>query len=396
MTLLQFSNSFFALLIYPIVLPTIGPENYGLYVLYNSIVAFLLIFVNFGFDLLALKKISLNTDNKTIKQQVFFEIFWAKLYLILFLFILVHPILYFLDNYFLHPYLFYVVFLQIFGAIIPTWYYQAMSNMKSFTLIQVSIKALTLASIIIFIKSKNDDIIFAFIISLSIILMGVIGFISVIIKEKFAFSHYSLAKLKYTYKEASPFFINNLVIGIKDNGIVWYMGVFFGLRELAIYDLAQKVVSPLRTLLISVNTALFPKLVKNPTWEKIRKLLIIEGLIGLLAVVLISLYGWWAVSFLSQGELNEAYLMAILLAFTIPLWLIAGCFINFVFVSQSVYHVLAKSQICALATMWLLIIMLSPLYSGIFLIPLVIVLCGMVELLYYYIHTKKIFNGDNQ
>lgn len=396
MTLLQFFNSFFALLIYPIVLPIIGIDNYGLYVFYNSIILFLLIFVNFGFDLLALKKITLNKDDKKNRQMVFFEVFWAKIYLLLLICFLTGVGLFFLKDNIINIWLFLAVFAQSFSVFLPTWYYQAMSNMKYFSVIQVLIKIITFFAIIFLINDNSDNVLFAIIMSLSLILTAVISFLVVVINEKFFFVFFSFGKLLDFYRESLAFFFNNLVIGLKDNGIVWYMGLMFGLREIAIYDLAQKVVSPLRTLFISVNTAIFPRFIKEVEWDKIKKLIVAESIIGFLAVLIIVIFGYLAVDFLGNGQLDEAYPMAIILGLTIPLWLIAGCFINFVFVSHSAYYVLVKSQIWALFSFWLLIMTISPFYSGIFLIPLAIVLCGMVELMYYYINSKNIFRSIKQ
>lgn len=391
MTLLNFFNSFFALLIYPMVLPIIGVDSYGLYIFYNSIILFLLIFVNFGFDLLALKKITFNKDDKKNRQIVFFEVFWAKMYLLLLICSLTGVGLFFLKDNIVNIWLFLAIFAQSFSVFLPTWYYQAMSNMKYFSVIQVLIKIITFFAIMFLINDNGDNVLFAIIMSLSLILTTVISFLMVVINEKFFFVFFNFGKLLDFYRESSAFFFNNLVIGLKDNGIVWYMGLIFGLREIAIYDLAQKVVSPLRTLFISINTAIFPRFIKEVEYGKIKKLIIAEGVIGFLAVLIIVIFGYLAVDFLGNGQLDEAYPMAIILGLTIPLWLVAGCFINFVFVSHSAYYVLVKSQIWALLSLWLLIMIISSFYSGIFLIPLVIVLSGMVELICYYINAKNIF-----
>ena len=58
MTLLLVLNSYFALLIYPYLIKTLGKESYGIYVYGFTIASFFTTFVSFGFDMTGLRSIS--------------------------------------------------------------------------------------------------------------------------------------------------------------------------------------------------------------------------------------------------------------------------------------------------------------------------------------------------
>ena len=81
MTILQILNSLFYLLIYPFLIRTLGVESYGLYIFAMSIVTYFITFVNFGFEMPAVKIIAQNPDDKLIKSKTLSEVLSAKIYL---------------------------------------------------------------------------------------------------------------------------------------------------------------------------------------------------------------------------------------------------------------------------------------------------------------------------
>ena len=118
---------------------------------------------------------------------------------------------------------------------------------------------------------------------------GFFSFFAVVLFDGIKFKLAKSFEVWGWYKDAFPFFLSNSVGVIKEQSIILLIGVFFGMRDVAIYDLANKIVIIPRTLLMSINGALFPKIITSASRETVRKIIRWEFIIGV-AVVGLSVF----------------------------------------------------------------------------------------------------------
>lgn len=390
MTTLQFVNSFFYLAIYPFLIGKIGAHNYGSYVFCYSIITFGIFFINFGFDLPAIKKISQNKENNNEKEKLFSTIFYSKLILLLLFSIFLFVITCLFENIYIYKSLILIVYIQAIATVfLPMWYFQGIEAMRGVTLIQVIIKIASLPFIFYLIKDENDIDIFALIVSLNSLLIGVLAFIWIIVKEKLKLRLISNKRIKNIFIESTPFFLNSVTSIVKDQSIVIVMGLYFGMKEVAIYDLAMKVVSIPRTIVISLNAAIFPKLINNLSVIKLKKLIKFEYLLSVIIIFFVIAFGRFAINFLSNGTLMEAYYVSVFLSLTILSWLIVGCFINFIFIPTGNTNLIVKNQIYALFSLIIFILLGLLFNKSIYVISSAVVFSAIIEILYCYFVTNK-------
>lgn len=391
MTILQVLNSFFYLLIYPYLIRTIGAEKYGLFVFATSITTYFIFLVNFGFDMPATKVIVLNVDDKNSLQKTLSCVFTAKFYI----FILASVILMFLC--FLFPLfrnnyqLFLICFTQIISFIIfPQWYFQAIQKMRIVTYIQLSLKLLSLPIIFLVIKNSADLNLYALIVSLSSILGGLIAFLIINFKYQLKITFVKYNELRIWFRDALPFFLSNSAGVIKEQGLTMLIGLFLGMKEVAIYDLANKIISIPKTLLTSINAAIFPKIITTISSEKIKKIINIEMILSLTVILTVIILGKYAVNFLGGESMEQAYPLSILLSTTVMVWLVVGAYISFVFIPNNKYFFVTRNQIVALLSC-VFFVFLGLLYEkSVLILGLAIALSGLCELIYCkYISTKN-------
>nr|WP_314546164.1 oligosaccharide flippase family protein [uncultured Empedobacter sp.] len=390
MTILQVLNSFFYLLIYPFLIRTLGLESYGLFVFATSITTYFVFLVNFGFDLPATKAIALNVDDKTSLQKTLSCVFTAKFYLfllaIIVLIVLILTVPIFKNNY----QLFLISFSQIISFVFfPQWYFQAIQKMKIVTYIQLGFKLLSLPVIFLIIKNATDLNIYASIVSLSSILGGIVAFIIINFKHHLRISFVSYNELKIWFKDALPFFLSTSAGVFKEQSVIIILGSFFGMKEVAIYDLASKIITIPRTLFTSINGAIFPKLIHNIDKTKIKKLINIESLISLSVIFFITLFGKWVVEFMGGKDMLLAYPLAILLSVTVMTWLVVGAYINFVFIPANMYFFVTKNQLIALGSFALFATIGLIIYKNILIFGAAMALSGITEILYCKFVSKK-------
>lgn len=390
MTVLQILNSFFYLLIYPYLIRVFGAETYGLFVFATSVSLYFSFVVNFGFDLPATKELVENLDNKHKVNEILSRVFYSKLILLLislFIFVVLSIIVPIIrDNF----WIFFVCFLQVFSSIIfPQWYFQAIQNMRIVTFIQLFFKILSLPLIFVLLRSKDDLLIYAAIVTGSSILGGVVAFFILIVKYKIQFLKITVKNMLNGFKNALPFFISLSAGTIKEQSIPLLIGSFFGMKEVAIFDLANKLIIIPRTIFASLNSAIFPVMVKNIQISKIRKILKAEYILSLIVIGGIIAFGKFAVEILGGEEMSSAYYVAIFLSFTVASWLIVGAYLNFVFIPNNKFYIVSKNQLLALTSFFVYFFVGILIYKSIIVFAIAIGLSAITEIIYCYLLTKK-------
>lgn len=390
MTVLQVINSLFYVMIYPYLIRTLGAESYGLYIYALSIVTYFIFIVNFGFDLPATKAVAQENDNPTAIANVLSCIFTAKIYMlvvsVLIFFVLLITIPFLREHYLL----FVIVFGQTINfALFPTYYYQGMQKMKTATIIQVIFKLLSLPFIFVLVKSSSDLSVFAIISTTTMIIGGLVAILMVVFVDKLYIRWVSFSELRKWFKEAFPFFLSNSVGTLKEQGIPIIIGAFFGMRDVAIYDLANKLIIIPRTVLMSLNAALFPKVVTENNKATIQKIIKYEFLIGLSVIGLIVAFGYWVILFLGGESMTDAYPLAIVLSVTVLSWLVVGAIISFLFIPNHKYYLVTINQILALISVALFILCGFSIKISIFVLVGALAFSGIVEIIFCLFQTKK-------
>ena len=390
MTFLQVLNSLFYLIIYPYLIRTLGVENYGLYVFATSISMYFVTFVAFGFEMPALNSIVLNQNNDKVKSYILSCVFTAKIYLevlSLIVFVLLITLIPFLNKNWI---IFSICFSNtLTGILFPTWYFQGIQNMRIVTLIQLSFKITSLIFIFIFVKSANDLCLFVLIVNSTNIGGAVVAFSIIQFVHKIKIQFVVFSQLKKWFVDAMPFFWTVAAGTVKSQSITLITGGFFSLSDVAIYDLAYKIISIPSTLLTSINSALFPKMNANLKTEKVRIILRYESLLGLLVIFFVVFFGKWIVILLGGEKMVSAYPMTIILSLTIYAWLVVGAYINFVFIPNKLFYFITKNQSVALLSFFVYFLLGFLFFKSVLVLVVALSMSALTEVLFCRFIVRK-------
>lgn len=390
MTFLQGANLLIGLLLYPYLIRVLGKESYGTYIFIFSNIQFFFIFVSFGFSFPALKKISLNPNDNQIKSQTVSEVFTAKSIFFVFCAIALTVLIFAVPFVQKNAIFYIIIFITLLTDILfPSWYFQGTQKMKFVTYVNLTLRILTIPLIFIFIKSPDDLLKYTLIVSLLPVLGGIFTFFYLQTKEKIQIRFVSVKNLKPLFADALPFFWTSAFGTIKTETITFIVGTFFNMESVALYDLANKIVSIPRLITNSINSALFPKVLQNYSSENVKKIIRYETIIGLSISVLVAVLGYWAVLILGGKTMLAAYPLAVILSFTIYTWLIVGCYIDFLFVPQNKYYFVTKNQFAALISFLIFAAMALLISKNIVLLVSAYVLSHVVEIIYCRYLIKK-------
>lgn len=391
MTLLLVLNSFFGLLIYPYLIRTLGAESYGIYIFASTVVNYFICFIGFGFDMYGVRLIAENPFSIKKKSNVLSIIFTTKLYLeivSIILAVLVSFVFPILRTYF---WVYIVCFANtLLNIFFPTWYFQGVQKMRVVSYIQLIFKLLSLPFIFIFIKKPDDILLFAIIMTASSLLGALYAFIHLLVFEKLKIS---LVPIKHTLvyiKESQYFFYTNFLNMMKIQTINLIIGTRYSMTDLALYDLANRIVSIPLMLITNINSALFPKVVSNFNVPLIKKILMTERIIGILAVLTVVIFGKIAIQILGGEAMEGSYWIAVILSFTIFAFLQTSCYIGLILIPNRKDSYVLKDLILSFTTLFTLIVLGMLLSKNILVLPLAFSLAALAELLYLRNVSKKI------
>lgn len=390
MTILQILNSFFYLLIYPYLIRILGAEQYGVHVFATSVVSYFVFFITFGLDLPATKAIAENVDNKDKMQEILSSIFTAKTYLFFISILVLAGLLWIVPKFYIYKEVIALCFISVYSYVLfPQWFFQGIQKMRVVTYIQLGVKILSLPVIFAMVKSTEDFFVYVVIITFSTLLGSIIAFFIIKYQYKLNIRWQDMSMLKHWFVEGKPFLFSSLSNSIKEYSIPIIIGSFFGMREVAIYDLANKIIIVPRTLFMSVNAAIFPKLIVNIKNNIVKKIIRVEALVSMSVVVLVAIFGRYIVDIMAGSGMEDAYYLAILLSFTIIPWLVVGAYINFVFIPQRKSYYVTKNQFIAMVSFFIFCFGGLLISRDILIIGGAMALSGLLEILYCIYITKK-------
>ena len=377
-------------LIYPYLIRALGGSAYGLYVFATSISTYFLFVINFGFDLPATKAIAANFNNEKNLENIISSIFTSKTYLFLICLFVFVGMLYTIPVFSKNKSIFFLCFVSVYSFVLfPQWFFQGVQSMKTVTFIQLGIKLLSLPLIFWLVKKEGDLFSYVSILTFTNLVGGIIGFC--IIRFKFHLKTYwlPLSSLKIWFKQSQPFFLSSLAGSLKEYSVPIIIGSFFGMKEVAIYDLANKIVMVPRTIFMSVNAAIFPKLIVNIKNHIVKKIIKIETAISLFMVLLIVVFGRFIIHIMGGNGMEDSYYLSILLAVTIVSWLVVGAYINFVFIPHNKNKYIAINQVMAMFSFFIFCIGGLLVYKSIMVLGVAIALSGILEIVFCVSITYK-------
>lgn len=385
MTLLQFASIFIGLITYPYVIGVLGTALYGLYIFILSFSMLFGVFVSFSVDMLATKEIAQNFENKQKKSEILSSIFFLRLFLFGFSFVglLILSLLFqFVSEYLL---LYILCFMININAILfHTWYFQGIQKMKIVTYIKVGCKILTLPFIFLCINNKNDLILYIIIVVLSDIIGSCYGFYYLLTKEKVKIYWCGFNIIKSRLLASLPFFYKNVLGEIRGQAVPQIMGAYIGLHEVALFDLAKKIVGIPYSLVININNALFPKLAQYRTEQMINKLFKYEAFVGLFCIISVFTLGSFAVEILGGKVMAESYYLTVILSVIILLDLLIGIFFRFIFILEDKTYLIFQAQIVAFVSFFTFIFISLYFYNSIYVFAMGTIIAGIAELVFCY------------
>jgi O-antigen/teichoic acid export membrane protein len=318
LSVLQVSNLLIFLLTIPYLFRVLGKENYGLVVFAQTIAIYFSIIVNFGFTVTGTRDISISRDNHEKVNKIISLILTLKsLFFMLSLFILTVLIL-FIPLFAKHPYIFYFSMLFCLSeALFPIWYFQGIEKMKYITFINIGTRVISAISIFHFIKNPEDYVLVPVLLGIGTISGVIVGLFIVFRIHNNSFKIPTVAAMKSCFVDNIPLFISNVSSQIYVNANKLIVGSFLGMQEVAIYDVADKIVNLVKVPVLIVGQTLFPRVSRTKNVRFVKSAMWLVFIFFLFVYSVIFLFANQIIALFTGSENNEAASLLRLLAASI-------------------------------------------------------------------------------
>lgn len=291
--LIQGLNFLLPLVTLPYLLATLSVDSFGKYSFAFAFSQFIILFVDFGFNLSATKKIAENFTNKNLVKNVFWKINIIKLIFLLLSFILAIILIYTVDKISYYKEGILVSFIMIFGtAIFPIWWFQGLNKMRVLSIISASSKLITYPLIFVFVKESDDSNFAIFFQSLSILLAGLFSYFYIFINFKHYFTDIKIEKKYSEYYmeivEAWPVFLSNSSISLYTNSLTLLLGFFSSSYNVGLFGAMERIVRVVCFgVLGPVNQACFPVIARTKKIDFIKAKRIFKIVLFSITIILI-------------------------------------------------------------------------------------------------------------
>lgn len=318
LSILEIIGLLLPLISYPYVIRTVGADNYGVVVFCQAIIAYVVIIINFGYNVSATRKISENRTNVFKIREIYSSIVYQKLLIFAICLVSGLFVLIFLK------YDYSVILLGFIGLCIqevffPTWLFQGLERMKFITIITFVAKCSCLILIFLFVHDKKDYACIPVLYSIGGFFTSVLSVI--ILKKKFDiyFVKVSKYRMKEDFLESLPFFTSRLSAIVMERGNVLVIGTFFSYDMVAIYDLCAKIVSILKTPFSLVAQVIYPNVAKSKNMLLVKKSIKIVLLFGAFVCLFVYIFAPNIILLLSDTSMLGAVSILKIMVLYVPI-----------------------------------------------------------------------------
>jgi len=305
LTVLRFFNIGVKFFLVAYLVRVLGTINYGVLTWTDSIIQYFIILINFGFNIYAAKYIVENKKNTDSINKITSAVFIIKIVLFLVSFLALY-ILSFTEALSLYSHFLFLMLLMGIGEVFfPIWYFQGVEKLQIATYITVFSRLILVVGTLLLVKTPEDLIIHILLIVLSNVIMGILGYITLVRSFDFKFSFVSIYEIKKILKEAYMFFLGRFLSLTFNSMTIFLIGLFYTMDFVSGFDVALKIVLVCIIPFDMLQQAVFPTITRNKNKKSLKKLIFFSVILGIVFSIIIYQFSFELLSLFGGDELKK-------------------------------------------------------------------------------------------
>lgn len=329
----QLFNLVTPLLVAPYIVSVCGEENFGKTAVGMAIAFFLIVFVDFGSDIIGVREVAVNRDNPEILNKIFTTTYTVKA-IILIVVLLIISIVFLSFSYFqAENKMFFLGLLILIGQFInPTWFLQGIENVRWITILNIVSKSIYLIGVFLTINKESDYIYINMWWGIGMILSNILVLFLVIRKYQFSFLSINKSDVVKHIKKDFSMFSSQIFVSLQLYAPVVLVSYFGNNLMAGQYKIIEQIIVIFKTYIFLFFNYVFPKvcyLIETDYKRGIKNWIIYNGanfVFVLTGMTFFYIFSYEVVSYFNPTNryvlsnlLQVAVYVPLLLAISIPL-----------------------------------------------------------------------------
>lgn len=329
----QLFNLVTPLLVVPYIVSVCGEENFGKTAVGMAIAFFLIVFIDFGSDIIGVREVAVNRDNPEVLNKIFTTTYVVK-GIILLLVLTVAGIIFHSFPYFKSEKIMFTLGLSVLiGQFLnPTWFLQGIENVKWITLLNIVSKCIYLVGIFFTIKKESDYIYINLWWGLGMIVSNFLVFIWIIKKHQFSFLMVNKDEVFKHIKNDFSMFSSQIFVSLQLYAPVVLISYFGNNLMAGQYRIVEQIIVIFKTYIFLFFNYVFPRicyLIETDFKRGLKNWIIYNGVnfvFVTMGMLFFHIYSYEIVSYFNPTNryvlsnlLEVAVFVPLILAISIPL-----------------------------------------------------------------------------
>lgn len=321
------------LLVIPYIVLICGEEGYGKIGVGMALAFFIMVFVDYGSEIVGVKNVAVNRENQPELERIFITTYTAKLFLLILMLLLVSILFYCVPYFNKEKPLFFFSLSMVIGQYInPTWFLQGIENFKWITILNILSKVIYLIGVFVFIKMPGDYVYNNLIWGIGMIIAYGITWLYIVFNYSFSFSKLEKTQAVKMVKENFSIFSSQIFVSLQMYSPIVLISFFGGNAMAGQYKIIDQIIVIFKTYILLFFNFVYPRvcyLLEKSREEALRfwkiynglnLLFIVISMVGIVvfSVEIVSYFNPKGITTISS-LLRIATLIPILQGITIPL-----------------------------------------------------------------------------
>ena len=256
----QAISSLIQLIVIPHVISKIGVDGFGVVAVAQVVMFYFSAFTDYGFNQTATRDIALYKTDQQKVSEIFFRVFFSKLFLCFIAFLLLLLLLLFIPLFRAHLLLYFMAFAFVAGQfLLINWFFQGLEKMHFIAFATLIARVLFALLVFIFIRDRDDDFLFLFFLGAGNIVAGSISIAVAFRIYKLKFIKPSRMDITRELKDGWQITLSHL-----SNNTCHYANIFilrFFANDLVVgyYSIAERIFFTMKQVFVVFSQAVYPK-----------------------------------------------------------------------------------------------------------------------------------------
>lgn len=260
--LLQGVNQLLPVVVMPYLMIHLGASGYGYVGFALSVIQYLMLVVDFGFNLSATKRIAQVMDDKDRRSEVFWNVVAARVLLLVASTLLLAVLVSTVPTFRIYSHTIWATWPMVLGSTFTfMWYFQGVGRVRMFSVMNTLSKLLLLPLIFVFVKEPADCMLAAFLQALVFVSTALISNVYLIAKRMVKWHKPTWTGVKEELRVSFPLFLSTASTSVYTQLIVIVLGFYCTSEVVGQYASADRIMRAVCFLFyVPISQVFFPKI----------------------------------------------------------------------------------------------------------------------------------------